>query len=201
MKINQLKLLSAELQSMVPEFRQKKALFYIAPVDRILRAVHFDSSRWSALDFYVNVFFQPLYIPSEHLNLTNGFRLMPRERGKNWNVDDSVLQEELIERLTTEALVFLKKYIRVEDVLEYQNIQPNSDSVPRDFSFSLAAAGRFDEAANYLERGAELLDVSIEWQHARKLADLELASMCRSNPSMVNGRLAAYELENRAKHL
>ncbi len=193
MKITQLKLFSADLQLRCPELRQKKALFYFTPVDRILRGIYLDSSRWNGSEFNVNLFFQPLYVPSENINLTNGFRLMPYDKSKNWDVGDSILLKEAVERIATEGLDFLNKYKCVEDVLMYPHIQPTPISVPQDFSYSLAASGRYLEAANYLECGARLLDVTIEWQKARKLVDLELASLCKNNHSLVDIRLKSYE--------
>ncbi len=71
-----------------PEYRLKNRLLVRLPVGSILGGVLFEPSAFAKEPFYINIFVQPLYIPSEHLVLSFGERVL----GK-WDYDLSRVQE------------------------------------------------------------------------------------------------------------
>ena len=57
------------------DYRLKNRLIVKVPIGHILCGILFEPSAFSKEPFYINVFVQPLYVPSEHLVLTFGIRV------------------------------------------------------------------------------------------------------------------------------
>ena len=71
----------------LPNFIIKGPLLFIAPIEHTLKGFHFDGSNFDKKSFYVNVFFMPLYKPSQHIYLTFGRRLGDGG-GDRWSTDE-----------------------------------------------------------------------------------------------------------------
>lgn len=58
------------------------------PIGSVLSDVLFEASAFSKVPFYINFFVQPLYVPSEHLMLSFGERVLGQ-----WDYDASKIEE------------------------------------------------------------------------------------------------------------
>src|SRR5262245_24785188 len=76
------------LEQKFPDYRLKNRLVVRVPLGNILCGVLFESSAFSKGAFCVDIFVQPLYVPSEHLVLTFGMRVPGQ-----WEYDASVVDE------------------------------------------------------------------------------------------------------------
>ena len=75
MRTKQFLAIEKRLLPSLPGFVIKGRLLFIVPLGHTLRGFHVDGSSFDKQSFYVNAFFMPLYVPSEHLHLTFGRRL------------------------------------------------------------------------------------------------------------------------------
>src|SRR5690348_10025170 len=88
----------------LPGFTYKGSLLFARPVVHLLRGFSFDTSGFSADAFDVEVFVQPLYVPTDCITYTFGRRLHGRQ-GMGWKLDR---QDE---RATmTEVLASIKEH-------------------------------------------------------------------------------------------
>jgi hypothetical protein len=68
----------------LPEFDVRRSLVYRRPLDAFLRGLSFDTSAFASGRIFVTAFVQPLFVPSDSLFYTFGFRL-----GDDfWDVDE-----------------------------------------------------------------------------------------------------------------
>jgi hypothetical protein len=65
---------------------------FLSQVEHTLRGFHFKPSAFDKKSFYVNVFFLPLYVPTEHPHFTFGHRVGSNKR---WNIDQTGLEDTL----------------------------------------------------------------------------------------------------------
>ena len=144
------------------------------PVGNVFQGVIFDSSGFSAIAFYPEVFAQPLYVPSKSFRLTFGKRLLgdwQYEEGKEESLATSLIRSmenegalKLLDDLSTpEKLVHnLGKY----------HSNPNDPYLRQAISYSFAVCGQFDEAIHWLDKCRTTLadmqrrDPDIKWPGA-----------------------------------
>ena len=107
------KLLRALLQDF-PDYEVQGDMMYGVPISHVLKGVVLDRSI-SPSDYYAHVFLQPLYVPSEHVVLSLGWRLGGGVR--SWNLDSEQDREEFARLLNVEAIPFLNKIHGPQDII------------------------------------------------------------------------------------
>lgn len=106
-------------------YSAKGGLVYANPIAETLRGLLFDSSRYDRKEFSVHVFVQPLFVPSENLNLDFGFRLS----NFDWNLEDPSIFDKLKLEVRNHALPFLLKVNSLLDVALYISSLNRPDNI------------------------------------------------------------------------
>ena len=88
MKTKDFILLEKRLLPDFPGFSIRGSLMFISPLAHTLRGFSFEPSGFDKTPFYVTVFFQPMYVPGEHLVLNFGRRLKNGGSGR-WQIQDA----------------------------------------------------------------------------------------------------------------
>lgn len=139
-----------------PRFVSKGRLMFIRPIEHTLRGFHFDPSAFSKRDFYVKVFFLPLYVPANHVHLTFGHRLRNRS-GERWSGDQPELEAALRSEMLKEA-AFLAGLKTADDVARALEpfAKPNQAGYTNPHSYealaySLIRAGQAGRAATVID--------------------------------------------------
>ena len=97
-----------------PGFAIKGTLMFILPLGETLRAFYWEASAFSKKEFYVNVFFLPLFVPTKHLHFTFGHRVGATKR---WSSDEPDFENALRSEMLKEV-AFLKSLNTARDVAE-----------------------------------------------------------------------------------
>jgi hypothetical protein len=84
------------LLSDLPSFSIKGHLLYSLESDYLLHGICFESSSFSSTSFTIEVFVQPLFIPSEYIYFSFGNRLGSMEKGYDYWWEYSTEDEETI---------------------------------------------------------------------------------------------------------
>lgn len=196
------------LLPLLPGWAVKGQLLFMRPVGHTLRGICFNRSI-DPRTFYVEVFFQPLFVPLEHIALNTGWRLRA-SASDSWNADNPNLIVELGAKFKREVSPFLSRIQTPRDVAEAaSSIRKTTGSVEevaisfasgdpinqQAIAFALARAGDVVEACYALERLTGLLDEEVIWQH--KIADRAraLGWQLRNDPAAAQKQLSIWENE------
>lgn len=181
-----------------PGFAIKGALMFIQPLQQTLRGFHLEPSAFSKKDFYVNMFFLPLYVPTKHLHFTFGHRVGPNQR---WSVEREDLENVLSSEMQKEVpfLVSLRTARDVVRALEPLT-QPNKSGYVNPncyeaLSYTLVQAGETTTAANIIDALLKTANPTVGWES-------EIASRARlirnkllEKPDEAREQLSAWETE------
>jgi hypothetical protein len=196
MKTKQFVAIQTKLLPELPGFAIKGNMLLMCPVEEILRGIYFEGSDFDQSSFYVNVFALPLCVPTKHLyfNFGNRLRIAGADR---WNATVPKELAELGTVIRRDAVPFL---LRTESLLGFVEVAKSSSSVnphtPMAIAFSLARAGRTDEAAIVLDQLLPQLDLKVAWQ--REIADqvTALRAKLAANPSEALQQLEAWKAQS-----
>jgi hypothetical protein len=196
MKTKQFVAIQKMLLPELPGFAIKGSMMLMCPVKAILRGIYFEGSDFDKTSFYVNVFALPLCVPTKHLyfNFGNRLRLAGADR---WNANDPNEIAELGTAIRRDAAPFL---LRTESLLAFVEVAKSFSSVnphtPMAIAFTLARAGRVDEAVIGLDQLLPRLDLKLAWQS--EIADQvkTLRTKLVANPSEAQQQLEAWEAES-----
>jgi len=159
------KLLRALLQDF-PDYEVQGDMMYGVPISHVLKGVVLDRSI-SPSDYYAHVFLQPLYVPSEHVVLSLGWRLGGGVR--SWNLDSEQDREEFARLLNVEAIPFLNKIHGPQDIIWATSFvnKPGDLFVMKARAYSFARIGNTENAVKYLDELIRFLgsNLKYEWQN------------------------------------
>jgi hypothetical protein len=140
---------------------------FIQPLGDTLRGFHWEPSAFSKTDFYVNVFFLPLYLPTKHLHFTFGHRV---GRNKRWTADSAELANALSSEMLKE-LPFLSMLRTAKDVAKALEplTKPNEAGYVNPHScealaYTLVRAGETTEAVDLIERLLKKANLAVDWE-------------------------------------
>jgi hypothetical protein len=148
---------------LAPGLATKGSLCFFAPINDTLRGFQFEPSAFNQKDFYVTIFFLPLFVPLKSLHVTFGHRI---GGGKRWN-SGQVDLEPALAREMREELPFLTGLNTPEDVartLEPMTELPNPNCLEA-FSYALIKSGQIGPAAKALTSLLNSLEVAVPWQN------------------------------------
>jgi hypothetical protein len=156
----------------LPGFAVKGNLLYRYPLGDLLCAFYFQPSAFDRHGFFLNVFVQPLYMPSVDIMLNFGKRL-----GFNWEFTEGSEREVAIKLLTCirkEGLPwfkpletprdFAKNLLSVKDIMN----NPENIHVQQAIAYSLVLIGDFSEAHKALDHFFATFKPAADappWQH------------------------------------
>jgi hypothetical protein len=194
---NQFMALCKKLSARMPEFNVHDTFIYLNPVGRILRGIHFDSSRWSKDAFYPAAFVQPLYVPRETLNLGYGIRLSRLGSSNIWERSIPDVEVELIDAIKREAVPIFERSKSPQDLTKLSMMQPDGDKASVEFIYSLIAAGEIANGIHWLSKKNRGYDESIEWHRAEKARNQKLLDLCTIDPIAAQELLLQWERETK----
>lgn len=122
----------------------------VHPIEHVLSGLNFDRVRYSKTRFNITPFFQPLYVPFGHINLTlsvaNGTawdwsELDTTDRILSWLAEEGII--EALRVLTTPAAI--ARWVELHDESESKHF-----CFPQAHGFSRAMQGQFAEARRSL---------------------------------------------------
>lgn len=193
MKKKEFEAIGKRLLHELPGFVVKGELLVIRPIGKILRGVCFNRSI-NPRSFYVEIFVQPLFVPSQYIVLNFGKRL--GGSCHSWNADAPNLITEISTALKCEALPFLSCVESLLDFVEVaKSFSTGNPHTPRAIAFALARAGRNSEAVEVLDQLMNQINLEVPWQ--REMADMakSLKTQLLSDPIAAQKQLDAWEAE------
>ncbi len=118
MKKKEFEAIGKRLLPDLPNFAVKGDLLLIRPLGCALRGVCFNRSI-DPRSFYVEIFIQPIFVPSEHIGFNIGWRLRGGSGGSDsWDADVPNLIMALSAGLRREALPFLSRIQSPRDIAD-----------------------------------------------------------------------------------
>jgi hypothetical protein len=182
----------------LPGFAVKGALMFMQPLGQVLRGFHLEPSAFSKRDFYVNIFFLPLYVPIKHLHFTFGHRVGPNKR---WIADRSDLESVLGSEMQKEvpfltSLETAKGVAKAFEPLTRPNkagyVNPHCYEA---LAYALVQAGETTAAANVIDTLLKSVNLTVEWEGEIALRVRLLRDKLLKKPSLAREQLAVWQAE------
>ncbi len=167
MTIKEFVVIEKRLLSDFPGFTVKGALMFIQPLGDTLRGFHWEPSAFSKSDFYVNMFFLPLYVPTKHLHFTFGHRL---GGDKRWSADSPDLKNALGSEMKKE-LPFLNSLKAAKEVAKALETLTKPNKVGyvnphcyEAFAYALVQAEQIAAAGDVIETLLNKVNLTVGWE-------------------------------------
>lgn len=176
-------------------FVQRTPMVILLPINHFLRAIYFESSGIDRRSFYVWVFFQPLFVPTQNVNFNLGFRLRDTEGNERWHADAPNLIATLGQALQAQALPFLEAIGSPRAAAEMAlSLGVTNPHVQEAVAYSLVLGGEINKAIGAIDRLIVGLDLEMPWQ--REIADRSqtLKYKLVSNPANALRQLQEWEI-------
>jgi len=111
-------MIRASVLPALPGFVLSRSILHDADTEWLLRGVIKNSSGFSD-GYYAEVFVQPLYVPSDHVTLTYGHRLLDRQgRQGFWSPADPMAPAELLDAIQGQASPYLARLRTPSDLMK-----------------------------------------------------------------------------------
>lgn len=156
------------LKTYLPEllgYTVKGDMLYAVPVKHVLKGIVLDRSTGVG-SFYAHVFVQPLYVPTNHLVLSLGWRLGGGSRV--WCIDSLEERPQLLRTIKAEGIPFLNKIQGPEDVIwaAASVNKPGDMFIMKALAYSFARIGDVESAIKQLEELIRFIgtDLKYDWQ-------------------------------------
>ncbi|MFM9837593.1 MAG: hypothetical protein ACKVOQ_04970 [Cyclobacteriaceae bacterium] len=147
------------------QYSIKNNIVYKTPVSDILLGFCFERTANDKSAFYLSVFAQPLYVPSEDFILTFGIRLNRRKtKSEKWDSSKEVF-EELASVVKTEGLGFLENVSKPDKFCEF---------LKKDKSGSVRVTEAMVYSEFYCEMPEADKDAMFLLKHIREKEDLSI---------------------------
>jgi hypothetical protein len=191
--------LEKRLLPKLPNFTIKGQLLFIVPLGHTLRGFHFDGSSVDKESFYVNAFFMPLCVPSEHLHLTFGRRL--REGGGDrWSAATPRF-EAILEAAVQKELPFLAGLKTARDVANALTPPGSNPHCHEALAYALAQTGETRTAVDAIDTLLGLINSKkrvtppLTWELEIANRAQLLKTKLTDNPEDARAQLARWESE------
>lgn len=178
-----------------PGFVTKGALMFIQPLNHTLRGFQFEPSAFSKKDFYVNVFFLPLCIPTRHVHFTFGHRLA-RGHSERWSVDQPDLEVALRTEMQKD-LSFLTNLSTPKGVMKAlepfaKRDNPHSHEA---LAYVFAQADEVKAALDAIAALLKLTDTTVPWQQEVAFRAQSIRAKLLADPEDARRQLTLWETE------
>jgi len=204
MKKKECEQLGKKLQIELPGFTVRGWMMFMEPIGHILRAIVFDTSQWTADQFYVHVIAQPLFVPTENLVLSLGWRL--GGGCHSWDRRSPNLLKDLANALQREAMPFLTRIKSPVDIAQTARIigvkSPGEGGpyIQEAIAYGFAYEGDTAQAIRWLDAMEPSLDVHVGWQRETARRTQLLKHKLLADPLDARQQLETWENET-VKHL
>lgn len=209
MKKKECEAIGRKLLPQLPGFVVKGKLLLLQPLGHTIRGVYFAGSS-DPRNFYVEIFLMPLFIPSDTITFSIGWRLR-HGGGEGWKAEMPDLIAELSKGLKREAIPFLSRIQSPHDLANVAGtVHPTQGPIlhPPDpyisdnhvvqevIAFALSRAGDIVHAIPALDRFISCLKIpDFPPTRARIDRTLALKSLLLSDPAAAQQQLDAWEAE------
>lgn len=197
MKTRDLLALQERLLPRFPGFMAQNNLMFVSPLEHTLRGFHFESSAFEKRNFYVDVFFLPLCVPTASAHFTFGHRL-----SRLWAADEPNLDEALASVMQGEAplLASLRKPADVARALEPLT-KPNAAGYvnPRCYealAYVLVQADAAAAAASVIDTLLRSADQTVGWECEVASRARQLQAILLENPTAAQQQLTDWEAQS-----
>ncbi len=196
MTSRQLKSLQKVLLPEISQLEMEQSLLLVPNSERLLRAIHFESSSFDNDSFYVNYFILPYCVPTDHLYFNFGNRVR-HNGGDRWNIQTENLKQELIKALKEQALDILLKTNSLNEFvnLAKRHLFSANPHTPKTIALCLAREHRFPEALAVIHQLIPALDLKVPWQVEIRDLVSGLKSKIMNSPLAAIEQLEAWEKE------
>jgi len=199
MTVKNLPALEKALLAELPGFSIAGNLLLMSPMERILRAIYFESSSYDKSAFSVSAFVMPLCVPTEHLSFNFGNRVRHKGGGDRWTMSMPNLMAELGAALKEQAVPFLAK---VDSLLAFADMATAFSGnlhTPKAMAFALARAGQDRRAVSVLDELLAQVDPNIAWQQTIAKQANALKTDLLERPVEAHRQLEEWEIETTRK--
>jgi hypothetical protein len=181
-----------------PGFAVKGALMFIQPLGNTLRGFHWEASAFSRKDFYVSVFFLPLYVPTKHFHFTFGRRV---GQNKRWTAESAALEGALSSEMQKDV-PFLSSLKTAKDVAKALEplTKPNEAGYVNPHCYEALAyarvrAGETTAAEDVIDTLLTKADLTVDWESEIASRAQLIRGKLLEKPEKARELLAAWESE------
>jgi len=187
--------------SRLPGFEVRGHLLCPVSCGPVLWGFCFESSAWSKTRVQVSAFAQPLYIPSDHVVLSYGKRLLSGTG--SWELDEKspiTTVDELASALASEGLRFIRGRSTpalLANVYRWEAILRRDPHARQLVAFSFARMEKRNAALRLLDKLRREEREAPEWQRAIAARSELLYAALRCGPDQANNLLTQWEAQTR----
>jgi len=198
MRNSEFKAIEKRLAAHLPGFRLKGRLMFLVPVESVLRGFYFEPSGFAKDRFYLEAFFQPLFVPANEITFLFGRRLGDNKR---WRSDEPDLESALLSSMKAEVpkLLRLNNAETIASALEVfakMNavgfVNPHCREA---FAYALVKAREIERANQVLGILINSIDTTVTWQREIESRAIRIREMLLKQPQDAIEQLAAWEAE------
>jgi hypothetical protein len=201
MKTKEFTAIGRKLLPYLPGFVVNGKMMFIPPVDDFLRGIYFENSSGTN-DFYLRVFFLPLFVPQDCVSFTHGPDRLRRNNRALWHADDPNLLENLRETIRDEAIPFLNSISTLDGVLNNLKAGVDSDRprvnshILEALAYTLIKSGDYSSALTALAELKQRLDKSTTpWVVEQKARAQLIEEKLLQNPETALEQLETWKTE------
>jgi hypothetical protein len=153
----------------LPEFIGKGSLLYDASLEQLLRGFYFEASGWNKEIFYLWVFVQPLFVPSDHFSFLLGKRIGSSTGLRLVKGCEEQVMSRVLACIQEEGLPFLSTLSSPIDIAKRaKQIHPNSHDpyIMESVAYALILAGLESQAKEEMAHFLTLQEkeAKYDWQ-------------------------------------
>ncbi len=193
MRHRDLKPLFKTLLPSLPGFAAHKSLLLKAPINGLLRAVHFDSSAFDKPSFYVETLVMPMCVPQDHLNLTFGHRVRQKGKYDGWSLTMPDLATDLLTDIQAQALLYLARADSFRSAVDVISPFSGNPHAPKAMAFLLARAGEHTQAIALIDDYVPKLRLDSHWENDIFDISTHLRDLLINDPEAADRQLREWE--------
>jgi hypothetical protein len=198
------KIVSDIILGEVSGFSRNGSLIFAQPLSDCLRGFFINSTRPGR--FYLHVFFQPLFVPCDIINLNAGFRLRDGQGRELGYTDSPLLASDIARAVAKDALPFLEITSDTSNkraIIDWatgwwakgQSLAMHAEAV----ASCHASLGEIDKAEPLWEGILQWLRPDIPWQVDKQKIILEIRTAFREGIDVGNAKLDKWTEQTKVK--
>ena len=191
--------LAKQLLPVVPDAVVHGPMIAIVPMGQILRGLNFDRSGWSKTAFYVETFWLPLYVPTEHIHFTFGNRIRDSRGVDGWDTVSPAMLDELSAAIRRNALPFFDTVKTLQGVVEVARAavaRSLNSHHHQALAYTLAKIGEVEDAVQVIDALlVRLDDTTIPWVAKQKADITAFRKILTDRPEDIDATLEGWRAE------
>ena len=193
MRHRELKPLFRAMLPSLPGFVGHKSLLLKAPINGLLRAIHFDPSAFDKPSFYVETLVMPMCVPADHLNLTFGHRVRQKGKYDGWSLTMPDLATDLLPDIQDQAVPYLAQADSFRAAVDVIRPFSGNPHAPKAMAFLLARAGEHDRAVAMINDYLPKLRLDSHWEKDIFDVSTRLRDLLIHDPEAADRQLQEWE--------